>query len=171
MVNRGQQIGLLGQGFQRQLGGEGEVLPLSEPSQQLLEGLGPQVSLFLSDVETDSWPNGTVEQLAGRSARLVVTQGEQGAVEYDQSGAARHIPAVQVGGGGGAAWACWGASMPLLGCTSTAAVLRRAVHHFSHIFIYLFIYCYICPAKICGRPCAVVLQRRAEPQRCTTHPA
>jgi hypothetical protein len=88
----------MGQGFQRRLGQEGEVLPLSEPSQQLLDGLGPQVSLFLSDVETDSWPNGTVELLAARTARFLVTQGEKGAVEYDQAGDARHIPAVQVSG-------------------------------------------------------------------------
>jgi hypothetical protein len=42
-VNAGQQIGLLGQGYQRQLGPQGEVLPLQGPSPQLLEGLGPQV--------------------------------------------------------------------------------------------------------------------------------
>jgi hypothetical protein len=57
------------------------------------------VSVFLSDVETGSWPNGTVEQLAARTARLLVTQGDKGADEFDAAGNMRHIPPVPVGAG------------------------------------------------------------------------
>lgn len=43
--------------------------------------LGPRTSVFLSDVETDVWPQGTVEELSLRSARWLVTRGELGADE------------------------------------------------------------------------------------------
>jgi hypothetical protein len=36
LLNRGQLIGLMAQGFQRDLGSAGEVLPLPAPSKQLL---------------------------------------------------------------------------------------------------------------------------------------
>ncbi|KAI8466451.1 MAG: Ribokinase-like protein [Monoraphidium minutum] len=92
-----QPVGLMAQGFQRDLGPEGEVLPLAEPSRQLLDGLGPQVSLFLSDVETDAWPPGTLEAVAARTARTLVTRGDKGAHEYGPGGAPpRHHPPVKV---------------------------------------------------------------------------
>ena len=46
--------------------------------------------MFLSDVETDVWPNGTVDGLAQRSERFVVTRGSEGADEHLPSGKDRH---------------------------------------------------------------------------------
>lgn len=43
--------------------------------------LGPQTSVFLSDVETDVWAPGTVANLSLQSARWLVTRGELGADE------------------------------------------------------------------------------------------
>ena len=37
------------------------------------EALGPRTSVFLSDVETDVWPPGLVNELAGRSMKLSAT--------------------------------------------------------------------------------------------------
>lgn len=37
--------------------------------------------MFLSDVETDVWPPGLVNELASRSARWLITRGEFGADE------------------------------------------------------------------------------------------
>ena len=38
--------------------------------------------MFLSDVETDTWPPGLLDELAARSARWLITRGEHGAHEY-----------------------------------------------------------------------------------------
>lgn len=51
--------------------------------------------MFLSDVETDPWPAGTVESLAARSARWVITRGEDGAEEFTAAGRV-HLPPVKV---------------------------------------------------------------------------
>jgi len=75
-LTRGQFIGFMAQGFQRALGPQGQVLPLARPSQQLLDGLGPSVSLFLSDVETVTWQPEEVTGVAGRCDRLLVTERE-----------------------------------------------------------------------------------------------
>ncbi|GBF92662.1 hypothetical protein Rsub_05031 [Raphidocelis subcapitata] len=92
-----QIVGLMAQGFQRALGPEGEVMPLEEPSQQLLAGLGPGVTLFLSDVETDAWPVGAVQAVAARTARMLVTLGDKGAHEYEPGAAApRHIVPIKI---------------------------------------------------------------------------
>jgi hypothetical protein len=146
----------MGQGFQRALGPEGQVLPLPQPSPQLLVsppsllgrckaaslllciavvrldchskgqqqwqqhvtdrpklslqlahrhtqrpqkpcghklpaslvhccvlllqgGLGKQVQLFLSDVETDTWSQEDLQQVVLSAAQVVITQGEKGA--------------------------------------------------------------------------------------------
>jgi hypothetical protein len=37
-------------------------------------GLGPSVSLFLSDVETDAWSAGDVLRVASAVSRMVITQ-------------------------------------------------------------------------------------------------
>jgi hypothetical protein len=42
---------------------------LQAPSEDLLQALGPTVTVFLSDVETDPWPAGNISALAAQSAR------------------------------------------------------------------------------------------------------
>jgi hypothetical protein len=50
--------------------------------------------VFLSDVETEVWAAGTVTALAARSARWLVTRGEQGADEWlPGQNASRRLPA------------------------------------------------------------------------------
>lgn len=46
------------------------------------DALSARTSVFLSDVETDSWPADTVQQLAAQSDRWLVTRGEFGAHEF-----------------------------------------------------------------------------------------
>jgi len=61
------------------------------------DGLAPHVSLFLSDVETDSWPPGALHTVAAQTARTLVTLGHKGADEYlPGGGAGRRIPPVKV---------------------------------------------------------------------------
>ncbi|WIA31289.1 hypothetical protein OEZ86_002191 [Tetradesmus obliquus] len=97
LLNRNQLIGLMAQGFQRDLGSAGEVLPLPAPSKQLLDGLGPRVSLFLSDVETDTWSQQQLEAVAGACERTIITLGEKGALLVPRSAAQpQHIPVVKV---------------------------------------------------------------------------
>lgn len=55
------------------------------------EALGPEVYVFLSDVETDVWSNGTVADLSRQSAKWLVTRGEAGADEFSQ-GLMQHLP-------------------------------------------------------------------------------
>ncbi|KAK9805593.1 hypothetical protein WJX72_006726 [[Myrmecia] bisecta] len=90
-----QHVGLMAQGQQRGLDAMGKVYPFKTPSQQLLDALGPQTSIFLSDVETDVWPPGTVADLAARSARFLVTRGEKGADEV-VGDTVTHLPPEQV---------------------------------------------------------------------------
>lgn len=59
------------------------------------ESLGPRTLVFLSDVETDVWPAGTLERLAAGSAGWLVTRGEQGADHLTPSSFV-HMPAVEV---------------------------------------------------------------------------
>lgn len=44
--------------------------------------MSPHTSVFLSDVETDGWPDDTVQRLAAQSDRWLVTRGEFGAHEF-----------------------------------------------------------------------------------------
>ena len=53
--------------------------------------LGPQVTVFLSDVETDVWADGTLANLTQQSARWLVTRGELGADEHTAAGML-HLP-------------------------------------------------------------------------------
>jgi hypothetical protein len=59
------------------------------------EALGPRTSVFLSDVETDVWPPGLVNELAGRSARWLITRGEFGADEVVGNSSV-HLPPEKV---------------------------------------------------------------------------
>lgn len=61
----------------------------------LQEALGPRTSVFLSDVETDVWPPGMVNELASRSARWLITRGEFGADEVVNN-ASIHLPPEKV---------------------------------------------------------------------------
>ncbi|KAG1654340.1 hypothetical protein FOA52_010651 [Chlamydomonas sp. UWO 241] len=90
-----QHVGLLAQGFQRSIGAGGRVEPMRSPSPQLLAGLSPAVSLFLSDVETDEWAPGALASVAARSGRTLITRGDKGATELSK-GHATDIPPVHV---------------------------------------------------------------------------
>lgn len=63
----------------------------SKPGSRNLEtsqaGLAPHVSVFLSDVETDTWSASDVLRVARRCERLVITQGSKGAEELNRTGA------------------------------------------------------------------------------------
>lgn len=59
------------------------------------EALGPRTSVFLSDVETDVWAPGLVNELASRSARWLITRGEFGADEV-VGNASVHLPPEKV---------------------------------------------------------------------------
>ncbi|CAK0786790.1 hypothetical protein CVIRNUC_010004 [Coccomyxa viridis] len=90
-----QQVGLMAQGQQRGLDPTGKVFAFREPSQQLLDAVGPRTSVFLSDVETDSWRPGLLDELAAKSARWLITRGEFGAHEY-MDGNSVHLPPEKV---------------------------------------------------------------------------
>lgn len=85
-----QHVGLMGQGLQRRLDAGGHVRQLSQPTPQLLDALGPATLVFLSDVETDGWGNGTVAELASRTHRFLVTRGGNGADEWRGEEVRRH---------------------------------------------------------------------------------
>ncbi|KAL4452411.1 hypothetical protein ABPG75_008073 [Micractinium tetrahymenae] len=90
-----QLVGLMAQGLQRRLEGGGQVKQLRQPSGQLEQALGPSTLVFLSDVETEVWRNGTVEGLAARTRAFLVTRGGEGADEY-LGAARRHHPVFAV---------------------------------------------------------------------------
>lgn len=64
------------------------------------EGLGAQqrVSLFLSDVETDTWSEAQLQGVVSRAARVIITQGDKGALllQGNSSSGAAKIPVVKV---------------------------------------------------------------------------
>ena len=62
--------------------GQPDALPYCLPYSVLQDALSPRTSVFLSDVETDSWPPETVQRLAAQSDRWLVTRGEFGAHEF-----------------------------------------------------------------------------------------
>lgn len=81
----------MGQGLQRSVQPkDGRVLPLTSPSPSLVQALTPQVTSFLSDVETEAWRNGTIESLAQRCKEFVVTRGAAGADVYRSNGEREH---------------------------------------------------------------------------------
>lgn len=81
-----QRVGLMGQGFQRIIGTKGEVSASEEPSAELMAGVGAGVNVFLSDVETDPWPPESINKIVKRSERLLVTRGDEGALEHSRHG-------------------------------------------------------------------------------------
>ena len=60
------------------------------------DALSSRTSVFLSDVETDSWPPDTVMQLAAQSNRWLVTRGEFGAHEFTAEQVMRLVEPVKV---------------------------------------------------------------------------
>eukprot|EP01023_Acetabularia_acetabulum_P041274 TRINITY_DN4017_c0_g1_i1.p1 TRINITY_DN4017_c0_g1~~TRINITY_DN4017_c0_g1_i1.p1 ORF type:complete len:429 (+),score=49.13 TRINITY_DN4017_c0_g1_i1:183-1289(+) len=91
----GQQIGLFAQGYQRALDLTGKVSPVDLPSEQLLSGLAKNVSVFLSDVETDSWGSDVVQLVSRQCHQLLITRGAEGATLY-KDGNESHVDAVKV---------------------------------------------------------------------------
>eukprot|EP00899_Mesostigma_viride_P006990 jgi/Mesvir1/16292/Mv13025-RA.1 len=87
-----ERIGLIAQGLQRDLDDSGRVVHLAQPSPSLMAALDPRVTVFLSDVEADPWPRGTLEGLLPKVARVVVTRGEQGADILAANRTTLHIP-------------------------------------------------------------------------------
>jgi hypothetical protein len=59
------------------------------------DGLGPSVSLFLSDVETVTWQQQELTSVAGKCDRLLVTEGDKGAKQYMQ-GQSAQVPPTKV---------------------------------------------------------------------------
>ena len=53
--------------------------------------LGPEVHVFLSDIETDVWEKGTVGRLSEQSGRWLITRGEKGAQEVNRQ-RSTHLP-------------------------------------------------------------------------------
>lgn len=66
----------------------------------LQDGLGPRVSLFLSDVETDTWSEQQIQDVTAASGRVIVTLGEKGAILHENGNISK-IPVTQVGLTGG----------------------------------------------------------------------
>lgn len=54
------------------------------------DSLRPGVSVFLSDVETDPWSEGTLANMSTKCTRVLVTRGDQGADEYVQGQRVHH---------------------------------------------------------------------------------
>lgn len=59
------------------------------------DGLGPRVSLFLSDVETDTWSEEQILDVTAASGRVIITLGEKGAVLHE-NGIISRIPVTPV---------------------------------------------------------------------------
>ncbi|KAK9835526.1 hypothetical protein WJX74_002373 [Apatococcus lobatus] len=91
-----QHVGYMAQGEQRTLDSTGRVIPAKLPSQHIQDAVTPQTSIFLSDVETDVWPKGSVAKLAAQSNRFVVTRGELGADVFSSDSTIFHFDAEKV---------------------------------------------------------------------------
>lgn len=76
------RFGIMGQGLQRQLDQTGMVGTMPEPSIELIRALTKDVTVFLSDVETDPWPKPRLEEVVAKSKRVFITRGRDGADEY-----------------------------------------------------------------------------------------
>ncbi|MDA1010434.1 MAG: carbohydrate kinase family protein [Chloroflexi bacterium] len=86
------EVAVLAQGLQRSVLPDGTIAHRAQPSSILLDAARPQVSIFLSRDEIRLWPAGAIEHLAARSARVVVTEGEAGAVVFTRRGSHRIVP-------------------------------------------------------------------------------
>lgn len=75
------------------------LCPTSPQSSHPQAGLGPHVTLLLSDVETEGWTPGALQSVAAATAQTLVTLGDKGADEWRPSGGslrARRIPPFRV---------------------------------------------------------------------------
>lgn len=82
------EVALLAQGLQRVVvpDGTNAIAHRAQPSSVLLDAARPNVTIFLSREEITLWPAGTVDHLARRAGRVVVTDGARGASIQDRSG-------------------------------------------------------------------------------------
>ncbi|CAG9464361.1 unnamed protein product [Pedinophyceae sp. YPF-701] len=95
------RLAILAQGLQRTLsdGRFGAVGHAAGPAPALRARMPGGSLLFLSDVETDTWPAGAVEELAASTgATLVITEGAKGAVVLSRGaeGPARRVAPTHV---------------------------------------------------------------------------
>ncbi|MDA0271360.1 MAG: PfkB family carbohydrate kinase, partial [Chloroflexi bacterium] len=72
-------VGLLAQGLQRRVGAGRIVEHLEAPSGALIAAARPKVTVFLSEEETEAWPEGALAALARSCRAVVLTRGHHGA--------------------------------------------------------------------------------------------
>jgi 1D-myo-inositol 3-kinase len=72
-------VGLLAQGLQRRIGANGIVEHLEAPSDALITAARTNVTVFLSEEETEAWPKGALAALARSCRAVVLTRGHHGA--------------------------------------------------------------------------------------------
>lgn len=80
-----QTIHIMAQGLQRDLDTQGNVAQLDHPTLEMMDAAHPSAFVYLSDVETDVWQNGTLESLVQKTKRFIVTRGRYGADEWNPS--------------------------------------------------------------------------------------
>ncbi len=80
------EVGLLAQGLQRAVLPDQRIAHRAQPSSALLDAARPNVSIFLSEEEIALWASGVLDHLVARSARVVVTQGADGARVLTRAG-------------------------------------------------------------------------------------
>jgi hypothetical protein len=82
------EVALLAQGLQRVVvpDGTNAIAHRAQPSSVLLDAARPNVTIFLSREEIALWAAGTLDHLAKRAGRVVVTDGARGATIHDRSG-------------------------------------------------------------------------------------
>lgn len=86
------EVGLLAQGLQRAVLPDHKIAHRAQPSSALLDAARPNVSIFLSEEEIALWPAGTLQHLAARSGRVVVTRGASGARIVSRTGTREVAP-------------------------------------------------------------------------------
>jgi len=80
------EVGLLAQGLQRAVLPDQRIAHRAQPSSALLDAARPSVSIFLSEEEIALWAAGVLDHLVARCARVVVTQGAEGARVLTRAG-------------------------------------------------------------------------------------
>ncbi|MEX2373620.1 MAG: carbohydrate kinase family protein, partial [Dehalococcoidia bacterium] len=85
----GAEVALLAQGLQRAVLPDGGIAHRAQPASVLLDAARPNVTIFLAAEETVLWPAAALTHLVARAGRVVVTEGERGAVLIDRSGSRR----------------------------------------------------------------------------------
>jgi sugar/nucleoside kinase (ribokinase family) len=84
---------LLAQGLQRRVGRDQLIEHQRAPSAGLLPFLTPDTSLFLSTEETAAWDSDTLPALVDSCARVVITEGADGAVVHRAGERSLHVDA------------------------------------------------------------------------------